>query len=78
MDFGYLLLTVDMTAAQGTLTISFRSPSQLNEHDSVTVPLPVAHAAQPLRVASSSAGIAAPHRHGAAPPETRKRPPARR
>ncbi len=38
MDFGYLTLTVDLNTARGSLTISFRSPTQVNEHDSVTVP----------------------------------------
>jgi hypothetical protein len=40
IDFGYLTLTVDMTKSQaGTLNISYRSPSQPNEHDSVLVSL---------------------------------------
>jgi len=78
MDFGYLTLTVDLSAAQGTLTISFRSPTQVNEHDSVTVPLPVAHAARPLTSSSGSAGVAGHHRHGAAPAATRKPPHGRR
>jgi hypothetical protein len=39
-DFGYLTITVDMTNSQaGTLTISYRSPNQPNEHDSVVVSL---------------------------------------
>jgi hypothetical protein len=38
IDFGYLTITVDMTNSQaGTLTISYRSPNQPNEHDSVLV-----------------------------------------
>ena len=40
IDFGYLTITVDMTNNQaGTLTISYRSPSQPKEHDSVLVNL---------------------------------------
>jgi len=40
IDFGYLTITVDMTNSQaGTLTISYRSPNQPNEHDSVVVSL---------------------------------------
>jgi hypothetical protein len=78
MDFGYLTLTVDMSAAQGSLTISFRSPAQANEHDSVTVPLPVAHAGRPLQDSSSAASGAGPHRHGAAPASTRMPPHRRR
>jgi hypothetical protein len=40
IDFGYLTITVDMTNSQaGTLTISYRSPSQPKEHDSVMVNL---------------------------------------
>jgi Calcineurin-like phosphoesterase len=40
VDFGYLTLTVDMTGAAGTLTISYRSVNQANVRDSVTVNLP--------------------------------------
>ena len=40
IDFGYLTVTVDMTTTPaGTLTISYRSPNQPNEHDSVAVAL---------------------------------------
>jgi len=40
IDFGYLTLTVDLkNSAAGALTISYRSPGQPKEHDSVTVPL---------------------------------------
>jgi len=40
VDFGYLTITVDMTGAAGTLTISYRSVNQSNVRDSVTVSLP--------------------------------------
>jgi Calcineurin-like phosphoesterase len=78
MDFGYLTLTVDLSAARGILTISFRSPTQVNEHDSVTVPLPTPHATRPVKAASGSASVARPHRHGAAVTATRRPPPGRR
>jgi hypothetical protein len=39
IDFGYLTLTVDMTGAVGTLTIAYKSVSQSNVRDSVTVKL---------------------------------------
>jgi len=40
IDFGYLTVTVDMTTSPaGTLIISYRSPNQPNEHDSVVVSL---------------------------------------
>jgi hypothetical protein len=45
IDFGYLTLSVDMTGAVGTLTISYRSVSQAKVRDSVTVALTPASAA---------------------------------
>jgi hypothetical protein len=62
IDFGYLTITVDMTNSQtGTLTISYRSPAQPNEHDSVVVSLAPSGMALPqkqhvlLQKASSTA-----------------------
>jgi hypothetical protein len=59
IDFGYLTITVDMTNSQaGTLTISYRSPAQPNEHDSVVVslaPISVARKGHALVLKSSSA-----------------------
>ena len=40
VDFGYLTLVVDMTGPRGTLTIGYRSVSQANVRDSVTIALP--------------------------------------
>jgi hypothetical protein len=54
IDFGYLTLTVDMTAAPGTLTIRYRSVSQTNVSDMVTVPLTPAAAPAPAPVAAKS------------------------
>jgi len=59
IDFGYLTVTVDFTnSAGGTLTISYRSPGQPTEHDSVTVQLPGAGAsvARPKKRPHSKAG----------------------
>ena len=47
IDFGYLTLVVDMTGAVGTLTISYRSVSQANVRDSITVKLTPAATAPP-------------------------------
>jgi hypothetical protein len=50
IDFGYLTITVDMTNSQaGTLTISYRSPNQPNEHDSVVVSLAPINASLTLK-----------------------------
>jgi len=50
IDFGYLTITVDMTNSQaGTLTISYRSPTQPNEHDSVVVSLTASTASLPKK-----------------------------
>jgi hypothetical protein len=39
VDFGYLTVTVDTSAATKTVTVSFRSPGKATEHDSVVVKL---------------------------------------
>jgi len=66
VDFGYLTLTVDMTGAAGTLTITYRSVNQANVRDSVTVSLAAtggAAAAKPAPAAKKGgpAGPAAAH-----------------
>jgi hypothetical protein len=72
VHFGYLTLTVDMTGAVGMLTIAFRSVSQPNVRDSVTVSLaPVGGAAATAHAAGKAASGKAGHSRSQPPPHRR-------
>ncbi|MGA2016136.1 MAG: metallophosphoesterase [Opitutaceae bacterium] len=62
VDFGYLTITVDMTGAAGTLTISYRSVNQSNVRDSVTVSLPPIGGAAVARAKGAPPGARARRR----------------
>jgi len=60
VDFGYLTVTVDMTGAVGSLTIAFRSVSQANVSDSVTVSLPSSSGAEAAHFKQGNARASRP------------------